>query len=159
MTGSIGGPGPQMGGAMGTLAMTNDEREQFLAGLHVGVLGIERSDGPPLTVPIWYMYEPGGELWFLTSPDSVKGRLLRRSMRFSLCAQTESPPYRYVSVEGAATFSPADTELHARPMAHRYLGVKGGDRYVESGAGDDDGESIRVSMVPERWFSVDYSKI
>jgi hypothetical protein len=75
------------------------------------------------------------------------------------CVQTESPPYRYVSVEGAATFSPADTELHARPMAHRALGVKGGDRYVESGAGDDDGESIRVSMVPERWFSVDHSKI
>ncbi len=144
---------------MGTLAMTTAEREQFLAGLHVGILGIERIDGPPLTVPIWYAYEPGGELWFLTSPDSVKGRLVRRAMRFSLCAQSESLPYRYVSVEGAATISPADKELHSRPMAHRYLGTKGGDRYVEGDGGEADGESVRVSMVPERWFTVDYSKM
>ena len=53
---------------MGTLAMTQSEREQFLSELHVGVLGIERPDGPPLTVPVWYVYEPGGELWFLISP-------------------------------------------------------------------------------------------
>lgn len=139
--------------------MTTTEREQFLAALHVGILGIERPDGPPLTVPIWYAYEPGGELWFLTSPDSVKGRLLKQSMRFSLCAQSEAPPYKYVSVEGSATISPADKELHSRPMAHRYLGQKGGDRYVDAGGGDADGESVRVSMTPERWFSVDYSKL
>lgn len=144
---------------MGALAMTPTEREQFLAGLHVGVLGIERPDGPPLTVPIWYSYEPGGELWFLTSLDSVKGRLLQQSMRFSLCAQSETPPYKYVSIEGTAVISPADKELHSRPMAHRYLGQKGGDRYVDGGGGDEDGVSVRVSTTPERWFSVDYSKL
>ena len=140
---------------MGTLAMTQSEREQFLSELHVGVLSIERPDGPPLTVPVWYIYEPGGELWFLTSLDSVKGRLLQQSMRFSLCAQSESLPYKYVSIEGTAMISPADKELHSRPMAHRYLGVKGGDSYVESESGD----SVRVSTTPERWFTVDYSKI
>ena len=139
---------------MGTLAMTQSEREQFLSELHVGVLGIERPDGPPLTVPVWYVYEPGGELWFLISPDSVKGRLLQKSMRFSLCAQSESLPYKYVSIEGTATISPFDKELHGRPIARRYLGEKGGDSYVEN----DDGESVRVSTTPERWFTVDYSK-
>ncbi|MCE2735357.1 MAG: pyridoxamine 5'-phosphate oxidase family protein [Acidimicrobiaceae bacterium] len=143
---------------MGTLSMTPEEREQFLADLHVGVLAIERPDGPPLTVPVWYIYEPGGELWFLTSLDSVKGRLLQKSMRFSLCAQSESLPYKYVSIEGAATISTADKELHSRPMAHRYLGVKEGDKYVERGDGEDDGESMRISTTPERWFTVDYSK-
>jgi len=140
---------------MSATAMTQSGREQFLSELHVGVLSIERPDGPPLTVPVWYIYEPGGELWFLISPDSVKGRLLQKSMRFSLCAQSESLPYKYVSIEGTATISPADKELHSRPMAHRYLGVKGGDSYVEN----DDGESVRVSTTPERWFTVDYSKI
>ena len=140
---------------MSALAMTQSEREQFLSELHVGVLSIERPDGPPLTVPVWYIYEPGGELWFLTSLDSVKGRLLQQSMRFSLCAQSESLPYKYVSIEGTAMISPADKELHSRPMAHRYLGVKGGDSYVESESGD----SVRVSTTPERWFTVDYSKI
>jgi len=140
---------------MSALAMTQSEREQFLSELHVGVLGIERPDGPPLTVPVWYIYEPGGELWFLTSLDSVKGRLLQQSMRFSLCAQSESLPYKYVSIEGTATISPADKELHSRPMARRYFGVKGGDSYVES----ESGESVRISTTPERWFTVDYSKI
>jgi PPOX class probable F420-dependent enzyme len=140
---------------MSATAMTQSEREQFLSELHVGVLSIERPDGPPLTVPVWYVYEPGGELWFLISPDSVKGRLLQKSMRFSLCAQSESLPYKYVSIEGTATISPADKELHSRPMAHRYLGVKGGDSYVETESGD----SVRVSTTPERWFTVDYSKI
>jgi len=140
---------------MSATAMTQSEREQFLSELHVGVLSIERPDGPPLTVPVWYIYEPGGELWFLISPDSVKGRLLQQSMRFSLCAQSESLPYKYVSIEGTAMISPADKELHSRPMAHRYLGVKGGDSYVES----ESGESVRISTTPERWFTVDYSKI
>jgi PPOX class probable F420-dependent enzyme len=140
---------------MGQLQMTKDEREQFLADLHVGVLGIERTDGPPLVVPVWYMYEPGGELWFVIDSHSVKGRLLEKSMRFSLCVQSESLPYKYVSVEGAATIAPADKELDTRPLAHRYLGPKAGDSYVER---DDDSDSIRVSTVPDRWFSVDYSK-
>jgi PPOX class probable F420-dependent enzyme len=141
---------------MSALSMSPADREQFLADLHVGVLSIERADGPPLTVPIWYMYEPGGELWFLTELDSLKGRLLQKSMRFSLCAQSETPPYKYVTVEGTATISEADQELHSRPMAHRYLGVKQGDRYVDSGS---DSNSVRVATTPDRWFSVDYSKI
>ncbi len=141
---------------MGALAMTKSEREEFLAGLHVGVLGIERQDGPPLTVPVWYIYEPGGELWFLIELDSLKGRLLQKSMRFSLCAQSESLPYRYVSVEGPATISPADKELHSRPMSHRYLGKEAGDQYTDRGS---DSNSVRVSTTPERWFSVDYSKL
>lgn len=140
---------------MGALAMTQAEREQFLADLHVGVLGIERPDGPPLVVPVWYMYEKGGELWFLIDNDSVKGRLLRKSMRFSLCVQNESLPYKYVSVEGTATIIKADKELHTRPMAHRYLGKVEGDKYTER---DDNSTTIRVSTRPERWFTVDYSK-
>ena len=33
---------------MGALSMSQSEREEFLAGLRVGILGIERPDGPPL---------------------------------------------------------------------------------------------------------------
>ncbi len=59
------------------LAMSVEEREEFLAGVHVAVLAVERSDGPPLAVPVWYDYRPGGQLWILTPEDSVKGRLLQ----------------------------------------------------------------------------------
>ena len=80
--------------------MSRDEREAFLADLHVGVLAINDSGEGPLTIPIWYDYHPGGELWFLTGPDSRKGKLLDLETRVSLVAQTEDPPYKYVSVEG-----------------------------------------------------------
>jgi PPOX class probable F420-dependent enzyme len=136
--------------------MTQAEREAFLADVHVGVIAIERPDGPPLAVPVWYSYEPGGEVTVLMDGDSVKGRLIERAGRISLCAQQETAPYRYVSVEGPVTVDASDLERDSRPMAHRYLGVKNGDRYTDaSGHG---GNPIRVRMTPQRWFSVDYAK-
>ena len=56
---------------MAQTRMTKAERESFLADLHVGILAIP-SDGAPLTAPIWYDYEPGGDIWVLTGPNSKK---------------------------------------------------------------------------------------
>ena len=78
------------------LTMTRREREAFLAGVHVGIISIAEEGRGPLTVPIWYAYTPGGELRLITGRHSRKGRLLAQAGRFSLCAQTEAPPYRYV---------------------------------------------------------------
>lgn len=144
-----------------SLAMTRQEREAFLADLHVGVISIAEEGRGPLTVPIWYAYEPGGELRVITDRDSRKGRLLEKAARLSLCAQTETPPYRYVSVEGPIVgIEPSDTERDARPMAHRYLGPELGDRYIEAtrGGGADRSASVLVRVRPERWLSVDYGK-
>lgn len=139
------------------LRMTRTECEAFLAGTHVGVMAIEREGGPPLAVPVWYDYEAGGNVSVLIGPDSIKQKLLAKANRFSLCAQQEDLPYKYVSVEGPVLSSEvADTEAHSRPMAHRYLGQEFGDLYVEGGAGSD---SLRVAMAPERWFSTDYAKL
>ena len=143
---------------MSAVSMTRDEREEFLAGLHVGVISIGRTDLPPLTVPIWYDYQPGGEVIILTSSTSMKGLLLEQAGSFSLCAQTEEPPYRYVTVEGTITGArPADRESDTRPMARRYLGIKGGDAYTDSTPHSPD-ETV-YSMRPERWYTVDYSKL
>jgi PPOX class probable F420-dependent enzyme len=140
-----------------SLSMSRADREAFLAGVHVGVLSIAEPGRGPLAVPIWYGYEPGGELWVLTGRDSRKGRLLAASPRVSLCVQTETPPYRYVSVEGpVVSVGGADRERDARHLAHRYLGKELGDRYLEATAGEED--SILVRMRPERWLTVDYSK-
>ena len=38
--------------------MTRDERETFLADVHVGVLALDEPSHGPLTVPVWYDYEP-----------------------------------------------------------------------------------------------------
>jgi PPOX class probable F420-dependent enzyme len=140
--------------------MTRAEREAFLAGLHVGILSLAEEGRGPLSVPIWYAYEPGGELRFVTEQDSRKGRLLAKTRRVSLCVQTETPPYKYVSVEGPVlALEPAEVERDARPLARRYLGRELGDRYIEeTGGSEARGGSVLVRVRPERWLSVDYAK-
>ncbi|MCP5056305.1 MAG: pyridoxamine 5'-phosphate oxidase [bacterium] len=137
--------------------MSKTQREAFLMDLHVGIISIERQDAAPLCVPIWYDYTPEKGLWVLTGEDSQKGRALAAAGRFSLCAQTEVPPYQYVSVEGAITETrPGERERDSRPMAHRYLGKEFGDQYVANSGND---ESVVFVMAPERWRTVDYSKL
>lgn len=144
-----------------SLVMSVDEREAFLADLHVGVISIPDPARGPLTAPIWYGYEPGGSVWVITDRHSRKGRLLTAGVRVSLCAQQESLPYRYVSVEGpVVAIEPADLERHTRPMAHRYLGPELGDQYVTATLAERAaGESVVVRIRPERWLTVDYAKM
>ena len=140
------------------LTMTRLEREAFLAGVHVGIISIAEEGRGPLTVPIWYAYEPGGELRVITGRNSRKGRLLAHVGRFSICVQTETPPYRYVSVEGPITAIEAVAlERDLRPLAHRYLGVEAGDSFVEQ-TREGQAENILIRMRPERWLTADYAK-
>ena len=141
-----------------SIAMTKRERETFLADLHVGIISIPEEGRGPLTVPIWYSYEPGGELRVVTASTSRKARLLQHARRLSLCVQTETQPYKYVSVEGpVVAVEPADVERDRRPLAHRYLGVQRGDRYIENTRVEYVGNVV-VRMQPERWLTVDYAK-
>jgi nitroimidazol reductase NimA-like FMN-containing flavoprotein (pyridoxamine 5'-phosphate oxidase superfamily) len=145
-----------------SLNMSRSEREAFLADVHVGVIGVAEPGRAPLLAPIWYGYEPGGELWLVTERGSRKGRLLEQAGRFSLCAQSETPPYKYVSVEGPITqLTASDLERHERPLAHRYLGPEFGDQYIESestGGAEGRSDNVLVRMRPERWLTVDYGK-
>nr|BFE79553.1 hypothetical protein GCM10020093_021540 [Planobispora longispora] len=76
-----------------TLVMSVAEREAFLAGVHVGVLSVADEAGrAPLAVPVWYLYEPGGDIAFITARDSRKLELVRKAGRVSLVAQDEGCP-------------------------------------------------------------------
>ena len=86
----------------------------------------------------------------------VKGQLLKVGTPVALVAQTEDTPYKYVSVEGRVTkIEPTSNESDLKPMAIRYLGEQKGTAYA---AGSNEVLSIRVSIQPERWFTVDYAK-
>jgi len=50
--------------------MTREERERLLAGVHVGVLSINQPGRGPLAMPLWYLYEPGGEIIIVTRPEA-----------------------------------------------------------------------------------------
>jgi nitroimidazol reductase NimA-like FMN-containing flavoprotein (pyridoxamine 5'-phosphate oxidase superfamily) len=143
-----------------SLAMTKAEREAFLAAVHVGIFSVAQEGRPPLTVPVWYMYEPGGDLRIVTARESRKLALIQHAMCFSLCVQDENPPYRYVSVEGRViSIERPDFERHLRPQARRYLGLEKADAYLESigGTALEDTDRV-VTMRPERWLTTDYRK-
>ena len=96
-----------------------------------------------------------GELWFITGPNSLKGKLLEIGVRLSLVAQSEEPPYKYVSVEGPVVSIDESTEDDLLAMAVRYLGETGGKQYTENSNGSG---GVLVRVEPERWLAVDYGK-
>ena len=111
-----------------SVTMSRDERERFLAGVHVGVLSVASGDGGgPLAVPVWYAYEPGGTVNVITGDGTRKAAAIRAAGRFSLCAQDERPPYKYVTVEGPVTIEEASHDERLE-LARRYLGPEGGRR-------------------------------
>lgn len=135
--------------------MTRDEREQYLADVHVGVIAVERPGRAPLAVPIWYGYRPGGEVLLWTESESLKHRLIRDAGRFAITAQDEQPPYKYVTAEGDVTgIEPAD-EADVRALAVRYLGEEAGALFAAENLTPT---SIIIRMRPHRWLSTDYSK-
>jgi len=137
-------------------AMTKDEREAFLSDVRYGVLSVEAMRRAPVSVPIWYMFE-AGELFFFSTRSAKKVELIRTAGRVTVCALTEEPPAKYVSVEGAViSIEPCDFERDMRPIARRYLGEDKGDRYTETVKATE--EMVTIRMRPERWSAADYSK-
>lgn len=130
-------------------------REEFLAGVHVGVLSAALgAPGRTLAVPVWYDYRPGGLVTVLTGRGSRKAQAIRAAGRFSLCAQDEAPPYKYVTVEGPAIIEPAGL-AERTAIARRYLGTEGGDAFIAANPATDD---IIIRMTPEHWHSADFGK-
>lgn len=141
-----------------SLAMSKEEREAFLADVHVGVLGIaDAGDRGPWMIPIWYAYQPGGDVRMVTGRDGRKMASLQAARRCSLTVQSEEPPYRYVTVEGPVVVDPAVDEAERAAIAGRYLGERQGQRYVQVTAAQVPG-MVTVALRPERWLSADFSR-
>lgn len=135
--------------------MSSNEREKFLADVHVGVIAVERPDRAPLAVPIWYGYQPGGEVLLWTESDSLKHRLIRDAGRFAITVQDENPPYRYVTAEGDVTSIGPAEDADVRELAVRYLGADAGDTFTDENLTPT---SIAIRMRPVRWLSMDYAE-
>jgi hypothetical protein len=131
------------------------DRELFLAEPHIAALSV--SDGPdrgPLTLPIWYQYQPGGEAWVLTEAKSRKARLIKAAGRFSLMVERRVPTNRYVSVEGPVTRMVPETDELLREITERYLAPELVPAYLEF-ARRELGEQVVIYLRPERWLSAD----
>src|SRR5918993_2649475 len=115
--------------------LTELEREAFLADPHIAVLSLPSDDDrPPLAFPIWYGYQPGGEITYYThrtEPKSRKLRLLHQGTAVSLCVQREELPYKYVTVEGTVvTVNEAPTAEQQFAIVRRYLSSDDAQAYI-----------------------------
>jgi nitroimidazol reductase NimA-like FMN-containing flavoprotein (pyridoxamine 5'-phosphate oxidase superfamily) len=134
--------------------MTREEREAFLAGVHVGILAIDEPGRGPLALPIWYVYEDGA-LLMNVDHGSRKADLVRAAGRATLTVQSEDAPYKYVCVEGPATVE--EGWYDQRAMATRYLGPELGEWYANENPATAD--SVKVKLVPQRWRTYDFAKL
>ena len=138
-----------------TVALSVEEREQFLAEPHIGALSVvERPDRAPLTVPIWYQYSPGGEAWILTATGSRKARLIEAAGCFTLMVERLASTVRYVSVEGPITRMVPGTGELLQEISARYLPKEKVAPYIEFTKAEL-GEQVAIYMRPRRWLSAD----
>src|SRR5947207_1595202 len=102
--------------------LTEQERQEFLAEPHVAVLSVASdTDRPPLTVPLWYGYQPGGHLSFVTGTQGRKARktrLIQKAGVLSLLVQRAVFPYKYVTVEGTVVRTDRPPSAVRRAHAH-----------------------------------------
>ncbi len=140
--------------------LTEREREAFLAEPRVAVLSLPSdNDRPPLAFPVWYGYEPGGNITYYThraEPKSRKLRLLREGTAVSLCAQREQVPYAYVTVEGTVVGeneAPTDEQMLA--IVHRYLRAEDARAYLDGERAS--GVALALFTIrPDRWAGLDF---
>ena len=139
--------------------MTREERETFLADVHVGVLSIDEPGRGPLSVPVWYLYEPGGEIVVVTRPEARKARLLVIGARVAFLVQSEEMPPKYVTIQGRVVAAePADVSRDVKPVVRKYLGAEVGDAYVDNTRPNGTNEVV-VHIRPQRWYSRDFGRV
>jgi PPOX class probable F420-dependent enzyme len=112
-------------------------------------LATTRKDGRPHVAPIWYDVDDDGTIVFNTGATTVKGHAIRRDGRVALCVQDDRPPFSFVVVEGAATWSDdlGEVRAWAARIGARYMG---GHRGEEFGARNGVPGELLVRVTPER---------
>jgi nitroimidazol reductase NimA-like FMN-containing flavoprotein (pyridoxamine 5'-phosphate oxidase superfamily) len=134
--------------------MSREAREAFLAGVHVAVLAVSEPNRGPLALPVWYDYVDG-VVEIGMDGGSRKAELLRGAGRATLTVQDETPPYKYVSVEGPIDLSSQPRNVLA--TATRYLGTEFGTWYAEQNP--PSASTVVVRLTPEHWRTQDFSAV
>jgi nitroimidazol reductase NimA-like FMN-containing flavoprotein (pyridoxamine 5'-phosphate oxidase superfamily) len=134
--------------------MTQAEREAFLRDVHVAVLAVARPGRGPLALPVWYVYDDG-VIEIGMSGTSLKAELLRAAGRATVTVQTETPPYKYIAVEGPVVVE--NIQRDDFEMASRYLGPELGRWYAENNPST--AQSVVARLTPETWNTMDFAKL
>lgn len=141
--------------------LTDQKQQQFLGETHIAVSSIPSDDErPPLTIPVWYGYQPGGDVTYYThrtDPPSRKLRLLGAGTPVSVCVQREELPYKYVTVEGTVVDVNDDPSVNQMlAIVRRHLPEEAAHAYVAGEAENPDIALVLFTIRPDRWSSFDF---
>lgn len=101
-----------------------------MTGTRTGKLAVTRADGRPHVTPVWFVLD-GEDIMLTTYGPGVKGRVLRRDPRVSLCVDDQQPPYSFVVIQGEATITedPGQLRRWATVIGGRYMGAERAEEY------------------------------
>ena len=141
--------------------LTEQEREEFLAEPRVGVVSVaSEGERPPLTVPVWHAYEPGGHLSFFTGTQGRKARkidLIERAGVLTFSVQHGEMPFKYVTVEGTVVGADRPpSPVHMLAVVRRYLPQEAAQGFVEGELAHPASQLVLFTVRPDRWISFDF---
>jgi PPOX class probable F420-dependent enzyme len=141
-------------------AMTNEQRDAFLAAPRIARVATVRPDGSPHVVPIWYEWD-GETLRFDTPPDFRKGRNLLADPRLAVVIDITMGGLRYAGVvmEGTARFvrDPEAAKAIAARVYRRYLGAEGLQSPTPQSMIEDSAHLI-VELTPSKLLTWDFTE-
>jgi len=130
--------------------MAPHEIKSFLmTGTRTGKIAVNRRDGSPMVVPVWFGVDDDGTIAFTTHEATVKARAIRRDPRVSMCVDEEAPPYAYVRIDGRAELIDDSklVRLWAARVGGRYMGEERAEEFANRNAVPGE---ILVRITPQR---------
>ncbi|SDI02454.1 hypothetical protein [Agrococcus jejuensis] len=135
------------------MALDETARQHLLAQPLTPILAIERPGHPPIAVPVWHQYSPGGDAWILVGDDSEKARLLREAGSATLVVQEVQPRTHYASAACEVVEEHPATDAERRELAERYLPGAAVEQYLEVAA--EFGPEVVFLLRPVAWRAAD----
>ena len=132
------------------MAFDEQAAQKFLAEPRVGVFAVSAVNGPPAATPVWYGYEPGGEVWIVTSASTRKAKLLARTGTATLVVEESGQNATFVAVDLELVSSKDAGSADDRELASRYLEGEALESFVDM-AGEQIPDEKRYTFRPTKW--------
>jgi PPOX class probable F420-dependent enzyme len=137
---------------------THDQVLSFLTEEpRIGRLATVTKDGDPHVAPVWFRVEDES-IVVHTMASYLKAKNLKRHPRFALTVDTETWPYKGVSIRGSANIVDSEQRDHhefVESTTIAYLGEEA--RSMGKAMAAMDGDHVTLILHPETWSSFDYS--
>lgn len=133
--------------------MSEQAVREFLEGKHVGILGVNRRQGGPQLVPVWYAYEDGC-IWIPTELKVAKVSNIARDPQVSFCVDDKEPPHKGLVMYCDAEIITEGIFERRRKIMSRYIGEEEGAKLA------NEPRPLGMALLrlqPHRTYSYDYS--